>query len=245
MVEYGIPTTDQLGTFRVVHEGLTCIQDWMGGATAQAIDFARFIAFILNCDGVQIIKKKGTSHYLVFIEIGSVPRWVRSLLGSMMLVLAWNPATDGEFSANVAMEFLGACIEGGVEVECAGGGTVTMHLTLGSSVADSVANAPLNSQMGPTAYQSCLKCKEVGIYAAGSVRLVGTNAMLRTDQDWITNGVAATESRKAVGGVKPLVNGTFPMQHLRGWKVPLHTSVGMGCLALMRPIATEMSCVCE
>ena len=68
--------TDNLATFRVVHGGKTWVQDWMGGATAQESDCGSFIAYLLNVDGVAIIKKKNTSHYFVFLEIGSVPRWV-------------------------------------------------------------------------------------------------------------------------------------------------------------------------
>ena len=203
-----------------MHWGLTYVQDWLGGETAQQIDFAKFVAYLLNCDGVQIVKKKGTSHYFLFLEIGAVPRWVRTLLGSMMLVVAWNPATDGDFSAAVSMEFLGACLASGVRVENKEGNSVTVHLTLGSSVADSVANAPLNNLKGPTAYSSCLKCKVEGIHEEGSVRLKGVNAELRTDQDWRIAAEHASGSGKAVDGVKPLVGGRFPMECLHGWKVP-------------------------
>ena len=97
--------------------------------------------------------------------------------------------------------------------------SVTKNLKLGSSVADSVANAPLNSQKAPTGYNACPKCHETGFHAEGSVRMVGTSAALRTEQDWLNDGQVATSSGKPVHGIKPLKTGVFPMQVLDGWKV--------------------------
>jgi len=134
----------------------------------------------------------------------------------MLLVAAWNVHTDGEFSPTITAEFLATCIKDGVVIQHKGV-KKRLILSLGSSVADAIANAPINNQMSATAYDACLKCLEKGEYANGCVRLVGTSAPLRTDDDWYESAKKATDRGRPLHGIKPLVQSRFPLECLSGY----------------------------
>ena len=95
-----------LRKYRVTVNGRTHIKDWLGSLVAQSMDLRSLIPYLLNVDGVMIIKKLGSSHYFMFLEPAVAPRWVRILMGGgMSLVGAWKVATAGEFSARVMAVF--------------------------------------------------------------------------------------------------------------------------------------------
>ena len=107
---------NDLQHFCVRHNGKTYVFDWLGGSIAQRMDLDTQVPVLGNCDGVAVVKVWKASHYFFFLEVACVPRWIRTLRESLMLVGVWDQRDEaaGPFKPRVLVKWLARCLKNGV-----------------------------------------------------------------------------------------------------------------------------------